>query len=324
MAKASSSAAGYNDHSPQSDVTIVPKDTLEEGVHVVLLGDSTLDNGRYLNLAKGELSVEKQLMKICMDRNWDMTVLAQDGSLLDDVRQRQVPLIPEGATHIVISASGNDLLSLLNQMVVANFTMRSMYATIGTGLQQVADDYRAVIDQLKKRGCHLAICTIYQPNFNHMFFKSLASFSLGLHNSRIKQISVDLDCSVIEFSSMFDSEEDFANPLELSTRGGSKAVENIAAFVIDNPMQRFPRRRNDITTEDDSYGLATAWGLTDKCCATRNGRRKIYASKAVPKHLLRPDEALAQDSPQGPALLFSQGQERWRNMTGPGNNVGAR
>ena len=33
-------------------------------LYVVLLGDSTLDNGRYLNLAKGELSVEKQLMKV--------------------------------------------------------------------------------------------------------------------------------------------------------------------------------------------------------------------------------------------------------------------
>merc|ERR1719482_958590 len=95
--------------------------------HIVLLGDSTLDNGRYLNLAKGELSVEKQLMKICMERNWDMTVLAQDGSMLEDVRQRQLPLIPEGATHLVMSASGNDLLLLLNQMVAQNFSMGSIY-----------------------------------------------------------------------------------------------------------------------------------------------------------------------------------------------------
>merc|ERR1712139_582465 len=93
-------------------------------------------------------------------------------------------------------------------------------------------------------GCHLAICTLYRPNFNHLFFKSLATFSLGLHNNRIKQISVDCDCSVIDFANIFDNEEDFANPLELSTRGGSKLVENVVAFVADTPLSKLGRRSN--------------------------------------------------------------------------------
>lgn len=294
-------------------------DISDEPVHIVLLGDSTLDNGRYLNLAKGELSVEKQLMKICMERQWDMTVLAQDGSLLDDVRQRQVPVIPEGATHIILSASGNDLLSLLNHMVVSNFTLSSMYATIGAGLTQVAEDYRQLLCQLKGLGCHLAICTLYKPNFNHLFFKSLAGFGLGLHNSRIRQISVELDCSVIDFSSMFDSEDDFANPLELSTRGGSKLTQNIAAFVSDNPMTtRMTRhaRRNQFSTDDDAFmpDTSTAWGMPMRCCVTRPQGRKVYDSKAVSKSLMTPDEALAQRQ-LGPALEFSQAQERWRHGT---------
>jgi len=298
----------------------VPMDSLDECVHVVLLGDSTLDNGRYLNLAKGELSVEKQLMKVCMERHWDMTVLAQDGSMLEDVRTRQLPLIPEGATHIVLSASGNDLLSLLNQMVVANFTLSSMYGTIGTGLLEVAESYRSLLDQLKTYGCHLAICTLYRPNFNHLFFKSLAGFSLGLHNSRIKQISVDVDCSVIDLSNMFDSEEDFANPLELSTVGGSKLVENVAAFVTDNPISRLGRRSNNFYADDDSYSPAAsgAFGLPIRCCATRLQGRKVYASKQISKSLMAAD---AQGEPQthdrlGPALQFSQAQEHWRQGAG--------
>merc|ERR1712118_455333 len=111
-----------------------------------------------------------------------------------------------------------------------------MYAAIGNGLAKVADDYRAILQDLKVLGCHIACCTLYQPNFNHIFFKSLAGFSLGLHNSRIKQITVDLDCSIVDLSSMFDSPEDFANPLELSTRGGAKLAENIATFVHDHPV----------------------------------------------------------------------------------------
>lgn len=298
----------------------VPREHTEnlDDVHVVLIGDSTLDNGRYLNIAQGDLSVEKQLTLICMDRGWDMTVLAQDGSMLEDVKERQVPLIPEGATHIVLSASGNDLLSLLNQMVLANFTFSSMYGTIGIGLNEVAERYRELLQQLKSHGCHLAVCTVYRPNFNHLFFKSLASLSLGLHNSRIQKICEDLDCSVIDFANMFDSDEDFANPLELSTRGGSKVVENVAAFVTDNPLSRLSRHRRDqqFLGDDTAYlpDSMTSWGVPMRCCATRSHGRKTYASKAVSKNLLTPDEALARTE-LAPATAFSQAQEGWRDHT---------
>lgn len=284
------------------------------GVHIVLLGDSTLDNGRYLNLARGELSVEKQLTKRCLERGWDMTVLAQDGSMLEDVRQRQLPLVPEAATHIILSASGNDLLSLLNQMVVANFTLSSMYTTIGTGLGQVSEDYRVLVQDVKALGCHLACCTLYRPSFNHMFFKSLATFSLGIHNNRIRQISTDLDSSIIEFSDIFDDPADFANPLELSSRGGSKLVGNVSAFVADFPISKLNRRSPNIFADDEAYAPAamTNFGLPLRCCATRTPHRKVYASKTVSETLLNPDANLA-DRQLEPALAFSQAQEQWRN-----------
>jgi hypothetical protein len=287
-----------------------------DNVHVVLLGDSTLDNGRYLDLAQGELSVEKQLHKRCMERGWNMTVLAQDGSLLDDVRLRQIPLIPECATHIVLSASGNDLLSLLNEMVVANFTLSSMYATIGNGLNQVAENYRDILRELKGLGCHLSCCTLYRPNFNHLFFKSLASFSLGLHNSRIKQISIDLDCSVIDFANIFDGGEDFANPLELSTIGGAKLVENVSAFIADHPISMLSRRSHTHIYLEDEAALAESasrWGLSLTCCSTRVQQRRVYARTALSETLQLPDKTLA-DADLGPALAFSQEQERWRNI----------
>lgn len=290
--------------------------TDEDGVHIVLLGDSTLDNGRYLDLAGGELSVEKQLAKRCLERGWDLTVLAQDGSMLDDVRKRQLPLIPQTATHIVLSASGNDLLSLLNQMVVANFTLSSMYETIGAGLTSVSDDYRDILKELKGFGCHSACCTLYRPNFNHLFFKSLATMSLGLHNSRISQISEELDVSIIDLANMFDGPDDFANPLELSTTGGSKLVENVAMFVTDHPISRLRRTNNVYTYDDEAVlpGGTSFWGIPPlHCCATRLPVRKVYASKAESASLKAPDKALASSDPQGPALPFSQAQENWRN-----------
>lgn len=286
-----------------------------ECVHVVLLGDSTLDNGRYLNIASGELSVEKQLTKRCVEKGWEMTVLAQDGSMLEDVLLRQLPLIPDHATHVVLSASGNDLLALLNQMVVANFTASSMYGAIVTGLREVSDRYRDVLQALRSLGCHLACCTVYRPNFNHMFFKSLAIFSLGLHNSRLKGICQDLECSVIDLANMFDCREDFANPLELSTRGGSKLVENVVAFVGDNPpiaMRRYRNAAAILSTEDDAFlPVSGAFGVPMRCCATRAPRTRIYDSKQVSKELEQLDQRLAA-MPLGKPLEFSEAQQRWR------------
>jgi len=275
--------------------------------HIVLLGDSTLDNVRYLNAAFGELSIEKQLAQRCADNGWELTVLAQDGSMLEDVHVRQLPFIPERATHIVLSASGNDLLALLNQMVAAQFSLSSMYTAIGEGLLQVAERYRDLIQALKGLGCHLACCTVYRPNFDHLFFKSLAMVSLGMHNSRIQQVSVDLDSSVIDLASLFVDNEDFANPLELNTRGGSKVVENISTFVADNPvlsMSRHRQQRRNLSTEDDVF---LSEGL--RCCAARVPQRKVYANKNVPKVVEQPNFANEQ---LPPPLEFSEAQQRWR------------
>merc|ERR1719379_2137351 len=139
-----------------------------------------------------------------------------------------------------MSASGNDLLLLLNQMVAANFSARSVYGAVVAGLKEVAESYREILQTLKSTGRHLSCCTVYRPNFNHLFFKALATFSLGLHNSRIRGATMDLDISVIDFATIFDSPEDFATPLELSTLGGSKLVENIVSFIMDHPPSSLP------------------------------------------------------------------------------------
>lgn len=227
--------------------------------------------------------------------------------MLEDVLVRQLPFIPERATHIVLSASGNDLLALLNQMVAAQFSLSSMYSAIGEGLLQVAERYRDLVQALKGLGCHLACCTVYRPNFDHLFFKSLAMLSLGMHNSRIQQVSIDLDCSIIDLASLFDDDEDFATPLELSTRGGSKVVKNISRFVADHPVLAMNRHRQQLrhlSTEDDIFLPA---GL--RCCATRASQRKVYADKTVPKVVGQPD--LPGEQLSRP-LEFSEAQQRWR------------
>eukprot|EP00408_Alexandrium_pacificum_P042650 CAMPEP_0171252218 /NCGR_PEP_ID=MMETSP0790-20130122/51051_1 /TAXON_ID=2925 /ORGANISM="Alexandrium catenella, Strain OF101" /LENGTH=128 /DNA_ID=CAMNT_0011719959 /DNA_START=18 /DNA_END=404 /DNA_ORIENTATION=- len=126
---------------------------------------------------------------------------------------------------------------------------------------------------------------------------------------------MDLDCCVIDLANLFDHKQDFANPLELSTRGGSKVVENITAFVIEHAvlsMQRFRHIVGMQQGEDDSFlPAASVLGLSMRCCATRAPHRKVYASIVVPKALERPDQRFAGGQLPRP-LEFSEAQQCWR------------
>src|SRR4051794_33854794 len=73
--------------------------------HVVLLGDSVLDNAAYVS---GGSPIVEQL-RSRLPREWRTTLLARDGAITDGVR-RELQLLPIDATHLVISAGGNDAL----------------------------------------------------------------------------------------------------------------------------------------------------------------------------------------------------------------------
>jgi len=288
---------------------------LPSTAHVVLLGDSTLDNGRYLNLAFGEFSIERQLSKRCAQRGWDFTLLAKDGSLLEDVISRQLPLIPVSVTHVVISASGNNLLALLNDMVSANWSVRSLHAALWEGLRRTAALYREVVSKLRDSGCHIAMCTVYRPNFSDLFFKSLATVALRVHNGRLEAICEDFDCSVLDLANILEGDEDFANPLELSTNGGAKVVENIAAFVGDHPvlaLRRYQHNPHLLSTEDDAFlPIPDVFGFGVKCCSTRRQSGRVYSNRVVTSDLKQLNLKLA-GGPLGRPLVFSEEQHCWR------------
>jgi hypothetical protein len=81
-----------------------PGATKEHG-HVVLLGDSVFDNAAYV---AGGPDVVAQLRQ-SLPTGWQATLSAVDGAVATDVRG-QLAQMPASATHLVISAGGNDAL----------------------------------------------------------------------------------------------------------------------------------------------------------------------------------------------------------------------
>lgn len=84
--------------------------------HILLLGDSILDNGEYV---PGGPSVSKQLQQCLNDRaggsDATVTLGAVDGSITAEVSE-QLARRPASTTHIVVSTGGNDALEYLPQL----------------------------------------------------------------------------------------------------------------------------------------------------------------------------------------------------------------
>jgi hypothetical protein len=68
--------------------------------HLVLLGDSTIDNKFYVG--KGNPSVIDQLQTKVKERGWNATSVAIDGHSIGHIPS-QLARIPQDATHLFIS-----------------------------------------------------------------------------------------------------------------------------------------------------------------------------------------------------------------------------
>lgn len=73
--------------------------------HIVLFGDSIFDNKAYV---RGGLDVVAHLRGKLPDE-WKATLRAVDGSVVENVQAQTLDL-PADATHLVISAGGNNAL----------------------------------------------------------------------------------------------------------------------------------------------------------------------------------------------------------------------
>ena len=132
-------------------------ENLSANERMEFLGDSILDNGRYV---PGGPSVIEHLRK-ALPAGWRATLLARDGAGTAEL-PRQLDLIPADATHFVVSVGGNDALDhsglLLHEPAGSFAEVLSRLADIRDQFQK---DYRGVVQAVLARGLPTAVCTVY-------------------------------------------------------------------------------------------------------------------------------------------------------------------
>jgi len=194
--------------------------------HLVLVGDSILDNGTY---TRGGPDVISQVRAL-LPSGWKATLLAVDGSTTDQVAS-QLSRLPRDATHLVLSVGGNNALMHLGILESPASSMAKSIERLAAVASDFEGRYRAAIGACLDTRLPIAVCTIYNGCFEDQSFQRIASTTLTVFNDAIIRVAVEHCLSVIDLRSVCNKAEDYANPIEPSSVGGAKIARVIVGLV---------------------------------------------------------------------------------------------
>ena len=190
--------------------------------HIVLLGDSIFDNRVYTN---GGPDVVIQVQEL-LPHDSHATLLAVDGSTSVDIPS-QVQGIPSDATHLVLSVGGNDAIMNSGVLLKPLDSAAKTLAELADVSREFERKYRRAVAACRKTGLTLTICTIYNGNFPDREYQRLASTALMVFNDAILRVGFEFGLTVIDLRFVCASPEDYANPIEPSSKGGAKIARCI-------------------------------------------------------------------------------------------------
>jgi lysophospholipase L1-like esterase len=205
--------------------------------HLVLLGDSIFDNAAYTG---GAPDVVHQVRDRLPD-GWRATLGAVDGGMTGDVRE-QLRHIPTDATHLIVSAGGNDALGhidFLGAPVGSTTEALLGLADIAAGFER---KYHDMLAEVLAHDLPTAICTIYYPRFPDATLQRVAVTALTMFNDCIIRAALVHRLPLLDLRFIFTEEEDYADPIEPSAQGGEK----LAKTIVDALEHGFASGRTEV------------------------------------------------------------------------------
>jgi hypothetical protein len=194
--------------------------------HIALLGDSVIDNKAYV----AGPDVAEQL-KTLVPRQWKVTRLAVDGSVTSGVL-RQLESVPADATHLVISAGGNDALAQSGILKREARSVGEVLALLAKIQDSFRADYNRMLSAAAGRKLPTALCTVYDPRFQDPIERRLGSLALSVINDAITREVFARGLTLLDLRIMFNNDSDFANAIEPSVQGGMKLAQSIYRFTL--------------------------------------------------------------------------------------------
>jgi len=200
--------------------------------HIVLLGDSVFDNQAYVN---GGLDVIAHIRRQ-IPAGWKANLRAVDGSVVENVRKQALDL-PDDATHLVISAGGNDAIlnaGILQQKVASSAEVLDKLADIADEFERRYSEMLQSVLSLEKP---TAVCTIYYPRIPEPFTQKIAVAALATFNDVIIRRAFLAGVPLIDLRLVCDEDSDYANEIEPSEKGGGKIANAIVRLVSEHNFE---------------------------------------------------------------------------------------
>ncbi|MBS1795369.1 MAG: SGNH/GDSL hydrolase family protein [Acidobacteria bacterium] len=201
--------------------------------HIVLLGDSIFDNRAYTG---SEPDVVTHLRAIIPD-DWRATLCAVDGNLAEHVAG-QLKNAPADATHLVVSAGGNNAIMNADILGLKTDSAAAVFDVLANRAGDFELHYRIMLDAVAGRNLPAAVCTVYFPNFPDAAMQKIATAALAAFNDVIIRLAVGRGLPVIDLRLVCDEPDDYANEIEPSGKGGRKIAAKIFEVVKDHDFSK--------------------------------------------------------------------------------------
>ena len=194
--------------------------------HVVLLGDSIFDNKRYVG--DGPNVIDQ--LKADLPSGWTASLNAVDGSTTLDIAG-QIERLPSDAAHLVVSVGGNDALKHKDLLNEKAGSVAEVLDKLGKIKGEFQANYRTMLDGLLAVKLPTALCTIYEARYSDPDTHRIAATGLSVFNDVITREVFARGLPLIDLRLVVTADEDYANDVEPSVKGGAKIAKVIATLV---------------------------------------------------------------------------------------------
>lgn len=191
-----------------------------------MLGDSIFDNAPYTG---GAPDVVEHL-RGRLPAGAKATLAAVDGATTGNVRE-QLGRLPADATHLVVSAGGNDALGHIDFLGAPASTSAEALLGLSGIVSGFERGYRGMLSEVLALGLPTAICTIYFPRFPEPTLQEVALTALATFNDCIIRTAIIHRTPLLDLRFVCTEEGDYADPIEPSGRGGEKIAAAVANLV---------------------------------------------------------------------------------------------
>ncbi len=201
--------------------------------HLVLLGDSTLDNKPY---TEGGPAVSEFLLEL-LEPEWKVTLKAVDGHRIHDVYS-QLERLPMDTTHLCMSVGGNDALSYSHILQEDSGSIPSVLLELSEITGRFANAYTKLIDLLQGNALPLVLCTIYEGAFEQGTMQRKANTALAGFNDIIIRTAIRHGLPLIDLRAVCSESYHFTQIIEPSELGGKNIADTIAHVIRNHDFKR--------------------------------------------------------------------------------------